>query len=114
MADIPEEIEAEATTVVESYDAGDPKQVNQARKRAGRRKKEELDFVEAMMKLPQGRKWLWELMEDCCIFGDPIVPRDLLSTGANIGKQDIGKKILANATKFPELYMKMCAESRRK
>jgi hypothetical protein len=105
--------ELEAAELLETpFDAADPEAVNDARKKAGRRKTKRLEFVKAMMVLEEGRKWLWELMESCHIHSNPLVPNDTHSTYFNLGEQNIGKRVLSDVQHFPELYVKMCNENK--
>jgi hypothetical protein len=107
---------AEAEMVAEKpYDAGDAEQVNEARKKAGRKKREDLDVVHALMQHAKGRMWLYEWLEACKIFSSPIVPNDTHFTYHNIGEQNIGKRLLQQITEAaPEQYMLMMQEAREK
>ncbi len=107
---------AEAEMLAEKgYDASDPEQVNQARKKAGRKKKEELDFVSAIMSVPQGRAWMYGLLAACKVFGSPIVQGDPYFTYHNIGEQNIGKKLLQEINDAaPDEYIMMMREAKEK
>lgn len=96
------------------YDSSDPASVNDARKGAGRKKRARLEFVKAMLDLPEGRKWLWELMEKCYIFGNPVIANDPYATYFNLGQQNVGKLLLQDSQQFPEEYAKMCNEARNR
>lgn len=111
MADIPAIVEAEMNLET-PYDASDPEQVNKSRKSAGRNRRARLEFVEGMMTLPQGRKWLWELMSKCFIHGNPVVQGDTHATFFNLGQQNIGKLVLQDVQEFPELYVQMVKEAK--
>lgn len=111
MADIPAVLEAEANAEV-SYDAGDEAQVASARKKSGRNRRARQEFVQAMMELPEGRKWLWGIMEKCFIHGNPVVQLDPHGTYFNLGQQNIGKLILQDVQEFSELYVLMVKESK--
>lgn len=111
MVDIPATVEAEIN-LERGYDANDPEQVNRARKKAGSTRRERLEFVKAMMDLPQGRKWLWELMKRCHVTGNPVFQGDTHMTYFNLGMQNVGKMILADTQEFPDLYILMANESR--
>lgn len=107
-------LRAEAELIAEKpYDAGDPEQVNQARKRAGRKKRDELDFMKHIMEMQQGRAWMYKLLEDCKCFGSPIVPGDPYFTYHNIGEQNIGKRLLIEINEAaPEEYVLMMREAK--
>lgn len=111
MTTIPQTVEAEIEQE-KPFDASDPKQVNESRKKAGRKNRERLEFIEGMMSIPQGRKWIWELMESCFIHSNPLVANDTHGTYFNLGQQNIGKRVLADVQQFPELYVRMCNEMR--
>lgn len=104
---------AEAEFLAEQpYDASDPVQVNNARKKAARLERERLDFVKAILDLPQGRKWMWQLLERCYIHSNPVALGDTHATYQNLGRQDIGKSLLADAMQFPEEYVQMAKEAK--
>lgn len=113
MVDIPARAEAE-DNLEKPYDASDEAAVSAARKKGGRNRRARLEFIQAMMELPEGRKWLWEFMEFCYIHGNPVVQGDPYMTHFNIGKQDAGKKILSDTTEFPELYVMMAKEAKER
>jgi len=105
--------EAEAELVAEKpYDASDPEQVNQARKKAGRKKRGTLEFVKAIMTVPQGREWMYDMLVICKVFGSPLVPGDTHYTYHNLGEQNIGKKLLQDInTSAPDEYVMMIKEA---
>lgn len=115
MSDARAPMEAEAELLAERpYDASDPDSVNQARKRAGRNKKNHLDFVQAMMSVPEGRRWVREMMESCRVFGNPVVMGDTHATYFQLGEQNVGKRILQDVQNFPENYALMMKEGKTK
>jgi hypothetical protein len=111
MVDIAATVEAEMN-LEKPFDASDSEQVNKSRKVAGRNRRARLDFVEGMMTLPQGRKWLWELMEYCSVHGSPVVQGDTHATYFNLGQQNIGKRVLADVQEFSALYVQMVKEAK--
>lgn len=110
MANTPAETEANFL-VDQPFDAGNPKAVNNARKKAGREEREKLDFIEGMLSLPQGRKWLWNLMESCSIHGNPVTQNDTHATYFQLGMQNVGKLILQDVMRFPSQYVTMVTEA---
>lgn len=93
------------------YDASDPKQVNKARQKAGRRKATELDVVRTVMGTTQGRSWMYSVLEMCMIYGNPFVPGQPDSTAFNLGMANVGKKLMQDImSAAPEEYLKMCNE----
>jgi hypothetical protein len=111
LSNIPAIAEAE-DNLEQPYNAADEEQVAAARKKGGRNRRARLEFIQAMMELPEGRKWLWNILEKCFIFGNPVVQGDPHATYFNLGQQNIGKLILQDVQEFPELYVKAVAESK--
>lgn len=111
MADIPAIAEEESITE-KAYDASDEAEVSKARKNGGRNRRARLEFIQAMMELPEGRKWLWGLLEKCFVFGNPVVQNDPYGTYFNLGQQNIGKIVLQDVQAFSELYVKMVNEAK--
>lgn len=97
----------------QAYNAADEKDVNNARKKAARLRKEELEFVSAIMSSPQGRKWMLNMLTTCKTFTNPIIPGDTHFTYHNIGEQNIGKKLLQDVNDAaPDQYILMMKEAR--
>lgn len=105
---------AEAEMLAEEpYDAGNNKAVNNARKKSARLRREELEFIKAIMDLPQGRKWMFGRLTDLNLFGNVVVPGDTHATYHNLGAQNFGKKLLQDISEAaPDLYMVMMKEAR--
>jgi len=104
------EIEARES-VVKPYDAGDRAQVNDARKRAGRKKIKQVSFIQRVMEDPDGRRWVWEFLSRCNAYSQCSVPGDPYMTHFNDGQQNVGKLLLLDVIKFPDLYLKMMTEA---
>lgn len=80
------------------YDSSDPVQVGEARKRAGRKKRQGLTFVSAILELPQGREWLYQLLGTCDIFRTSYNMGERKDAMAfREGKRFIGLQLLADA-----------------
>ena len=105
---------AEAELIAEKpYDASDPEQVNNARKKSGRRKKENLDFIRAMMTIPDGRKWAYEQLVKCNVFSTPFMHGSTDGTAFNCGMQNWGLQFLADiTTSAPDKYVDMLKENK--
>lgn len=97
-----------------SYDASDPKQVKAARKKSKREAQNRQNVQEAIMQHYDGRKWLWEWMQSCYMFTDPVVPGDAYLTYLNLGRQLVGKRLLADAMEYSDLYVLMAKEARER
>ena len=96
-----------------SYDTSDPAVVNNARKKAGRQKREELSVVGALMETRQGRGWLYGMLERTHIFQPSFVPGDTHQTAFREGERNVGLMILADIqASAPQLYTVMVDEGR--
>lgn len=112
MADNIQKLEAEMEAE-RPFNAGDPIEVNKARKRASRKNSERLRVIQALMQHEDGRKWIYGLLERCHIYGNPIVPNDPYLTYANLGEANVGKFIMSDVVAAaPEEYLQMCKEAR--
>lgn len=105
---------AEADILAEQpYNAADPKQVNAARKKEARLRREELDYVRHIMSTKEGRKWLCGIIA----LGDPLVvpyaPGNTTEhTHVNIGKQFISAKLMMDIRDgAPKEYVQMLTEA---
>lgn len=95
------------------YDASDPVQVNNARKTAGRKKKSSMEAVKAIMSLPQCRKWMYTVLEDCHIFQTSFVQGDPHATSFREGERNAGLRILAEVmAAAPKEYAVMLGENK--
>lgn len=106
----------EAETVAEKpYDASNPEDVNEGRKRAGRAKREKLEFMQAILQLPQGRKWLYKLLLACEIHRTNFMRGDPSGRDFRDGKSFIGYMLEADAKKADiELFFQMIREAEEK
>lgn len=109
MADIIQQLEA-AEAIEKPFDASDPKQVNEARKRAGRGKKKEREVVAALMQHPDGRKVLYDSTV-LVLQGNPVVTGDPYSTYFNLGQEHRAKALFLEIIKVaPQDFIKMMDE----
>lgn len=104
----------EANEAIETpYDASDPKQVNNARKKSSKKLADRLRVVEALMQHPEGRRWIYEMLQWCHIYGNPVVSNDTHGTYFNLGQENVGKRLLADVvTAAPDNYLKMIEENK--
>ena len=94
------------------YDASDPQQVNNARKKAGRVKYQSEHVVKTILSTPEGRTWMYELLTLCSTFTHSHSAGDSHSTAFNCGRQSIGHALLAYVmAASPEKYPIMCSEN---
>lgn len=97
------------------YDASDPAQVNLARKKSGRKKLKNQQFITAIMNVPEGREWMYDLITHCNPLGNPVIAGDTHLTYHNIGAANIGKKLLQDINEAaPDQYIVMIKEARSK
>lgn len=103
----------EETDDVQSYDAADPKIVNDTRKKSARLRKKRTDFVKAMMDTHEGRMWAYEILCMCHIAENTEVLGHPHATSFRNGERNIGLKLLADISEAaPEKYMVMMVEGR--
>lgn len=96
-----------------SYDASNPAAINLARKKYSRKKANRLHVIKALMDLPQGRAWMYDLLEFCHIYHTPFVAGQPDSSAFRAGEQNVGQKILSDVVEAnPDAYMQMCKESK--
>jgi hypothetical protein len=99
------------------YNAADPRQIEAARREAGQAKREDADFWRVAMATPQRRAALYRLLESCSIygtaadFGTASSGSDALRTYFNLGREDVGKRIMVAAMEASlDLYLTMMKE----
>lgn len=93
-----------------TYDAGDPVQVRAARKMAKASEADQDNMILAIMGMPQGRKWVWEILTRCKVF-QTTFDRNGLVMAFQTGEQNIGQSILADIMRVcPEQYLTMTQE----
>lgn len=95
------------------YDTSDPKQVNTARKKAARVRREQREVVRELMSTTQGRAWLYQKLEECHIWTPSFVPADPYSTAFKEGERNIGARLLADIMDAaPDQYVAMVKEAK--
>lgn len=99
-----------------SFDAGDKRAVNNARKKAARERAEELEFVKAILTVPQGRKWMYAILERCHCYHQSFQPgMKFQDVAFNEGQRSIGNKLLADAMESDEEhYLLMVREGNKR
>lgn len=91
-------------------DLSDPKTVKATRESANDRDRRRRDMLAAVMGMPQGRDWIWSLLEFCGVNVTPMATNALI-IAHNIGKGEVGRMILAEITAItPDLYLQMLKE----
>lgn len=97
-----------------AFDAADPSQVKAARKKAKLDKDNKDRVLRAMLDQREIRKYFYEFMQSCDVFGEPFVMGDMYATARNLGRQSAGKQMLIDVQKFPDLYIKLINENQTK
>lgn len=96
-----------------SLDTSDPKAVNAARKRSARIRAEQLEVVKALMAVPNGRAWVFELLSFCRIFEEPFIVGSADGTAFNLGRANVGRRFLADIQECaPKEYLTMLSEAK--
>ena len=96
-----------------AFDASDPQEVNNARKKASRKKYDEINVLKALMSNKETRRWLHDQITFCDPLGNPFVPNGADSTAFNLGLANYGKKLMADiSAAAPEMYILMLKEAR--
>lgn len=109
----PAEIEA-LTLDQKPYDTSDPQQVNDERKRVGRRERRKNEALVRLMSSEDGRLLMYDWLEACHIHGNCIGP-DPHGTYFLLGERNIGNLILGQIQRVcPERYMPMMSENAAK
>jgi len=91
------------------YDANDPVQVADARKKSGRKKKEKRENYTSLLETEKGRGFLWDFCA-CAVTGDPVVPGCVHSTYFNLGQdrkaRELFKELLRVSPEFTAIMVK--------
>jgi hypothetical protein len=100
-----------AAATAESYDASDPRHVQDRRKRHRLLDRRADAAFAQLMATPDGRLWTWRVLCACGVFHsswDPHAGR----TSFNEGRRDVGLQLLADVNRIcPELYGQMQKEN---
>lgn len=73
--------------------AADPEQVKEARKKANRERKQEIEDLRTVLSTQQGRRLLWRILGYCKVFESIWSPSAQIHHSA--GRQDVGHFIMA-------------------
>lgn len=91
--------------------AGDEAQVKAADKEIKERQRTENEDVKWVLSSKEGRRFYWQLMGYCHVFGQTFTGEALVSAH-NEGKRVVGLRLLTGAMKYPNSYLLMMNESR--
>ncbi len=102
----------EPVAVTQSYDANNLEQVNEARKKAGRKRKNLNEYLKQVMEHRQGREFIYGILSVCGVHSTPFVQGDPYATAFKCGEQNVGHRILADVVaSSPDEYVVMCKEN---
>jgi hypothetical protein len=98
----------------DSYDASNPEAISEAKKRAKRKKHDRLAIVREMMNVPEGRAWLFELLDGKChVFTANVSEGEHMARFE--GERSVGLFILEDIMQAAEdKFPIMCKEGRSK
>lgn len=113
MADRIQQIEAAEAQIETPYDAGDPQQVNERRKKVARKKADRMRVWLAIMQQPDCRKLMFDMLDWCHIHGYHIVEENTHMTYFKLGEENIGKRLMAELMEAaPKEYLIMLDENK--
>lgn len=94
------------------YDASDPEQVQQRKRDAGRRSRQEREVLRQVMSTIQGRAWLWGLLSGCHMFASSYTSERTHDTAFNEGERNVGLKLNSQMLLAdPKAYVQMQTEN---
>jgi hypothetical protein len=92
-------------------DLSDPLDVRKRNREVAVAAKRRQEMVMAIMSMPQGREFVWEVLEWCRPFVNPF-KYDALATAFACGEMNIGQRLIAAIQPAcPDLYMQMTTEA---
>lgn len=101
------------TERVEVRNAADPQQVKRAARRERRAEDRQRRWVWTVMSSPEGRAFVWSLLERAGVFGSIYHPSSQIYYLA--GRQDFGHELMAEVLAADEeLYLRMEQEARER
>lgn len=92
----------------EAFDASDKDQVDKRKRSAGRRAAAHKRVVADLLATPDGRNWVWALLEESHIFQPSFVPGDPHATAYRDGERNGGLRLMAQIP--PESMMLLLKE----
>ena len=94
-----------------TYDAGNPDHVRRSKDRSQRIQARADAGFKDLMATPQGRGWVWSLLEECGMFRTSFDPSNS-RTFFNEGMRNIGLRVMADVHRLtPDQYMVMVKEA---
>lgn len=100
--------------MAESFDASDPKAVEARNRDIRFAERRRAEVIGAIMDLPQGREYFFELLEFCKIGHSPFATNALLMSHS-CGELNVGLKVQADLlAAAPERYLLMLREAKER
>lgn len=100
--------------VVDTFDASDPKAVEARNRDIRIAERRRAEVIGAIMDLPQGREYFFELLEFCKIGHSPFATNALLMSHS-CGELNVGLKVQADLlAAAPERYLLMLREAKER
>lgn len=94
-----------------AFDAGEQHSVEKRASDIKRRTKDADDLFAEMLKLKQGRRWVWALLEHTGVFRSSY-RQDALAMAFCEGERNVGLRLLADLNRLaPQAYALMQAEN---
>jgi hypothetical protein len=95
-------------------DASDEAAENNARRDEARREREDAETVRRLLSHKSGRAWFYRLLKRSNIYGTSFVPGQPDTTAFELGREDVGRRLMAQAMEACEdLYLLMIREVRQ-
>ena len=95
-------------------DLSDPRAVRERNRSLKLAAKQRQEMIMAVMSMPQGREWVWDILEWCHPFANPF-RESPTQTAFLAGEMNIGQRLLAEVqAATPDLYMQMTTEARER
>lgn len=93
------------------FDASNPDQVKERERSAIRREKEHREVLVTLLSTPQGRNWMWEILDSCNVYAQSYAPGNPDVTVFNEGRRSVGNQILAGIMRAsPDLVVTLIKE----
>lgn len=112
MADSLQKLEASEEQKAQEtpFNSSEPADVNEKRKKAGRKKKKDREVILALMQHPDGRQMIYD-STFLILHTNPVVAGDSLSTYYNLGMAKKARDLFVDVVKVaPDLFIKMMEE----
>lgn len=94
------------------YDPTDPDAVASEERLAAARLKREQDDLRAVLSTPEGRRWLWRVLEATAAFRASYDPDNPIRMGFSEGRRSVGLWLLAELQHAaPEAFASLIAET---